>query len=231
MAVPEDARRLVRPRIESTRPETAAKPDTRLNVGGARQQARRRAGAARARSALLHAPPARPGAPQSLAWSSRLPPHPPRPSPRVMTLIFAGVVSAIIYCLGIYTPSRVDSDAFYTLANYDLSTANRTINAIADVSAALIYNEETAVSRLGPNGLTRGPRARRCQQQRRRRDPRLPAHTRRACAPPSLAPLQLPLDPALFPYPARPCRPTLASPSPTPSWPTTPPPCSTPPAS
>lgn len=51
-----------------------------------------------------------------------------------MTLIFAGCVSAILFCLGIYTPSRVDSRNYYTLANAVGTDTNNTIALVADVS-------------------------------------------------------------------------------------------------
>jgi solute carrier family 20 (sodium-dependent phosphate transporter) len=48
----------------------------------------------------------------------------------VITIVFAGGVTAIVYCLGIYTPSRLDASAFAAMTQNSLASANTTIAAV-----------------------------------------------------------------------------------------------------
>jgi hypothetical protein len=48
--------------------------------------------------------------------------------------VFAGGVTAIVYCLGIYTPSRLDASAFAAMTQNSLASANTTIAAVQKAS-------------------------------------------------------------------------------------------------
>jgi hypothetical protein len=54
----------------------------------------------------------------------------------VVTLVFAGLVTAVVFCLGIYTPSRIDEAAFNDLVQANIKAANATLNSTVAVRAA-----------------------------------------------------------------------------------------------
>ena len=55
----------------------------------------------------------------------------------IMTLIAAGCVSALVFSLGVFTPSKVDSTNFSALTTYNLADANSTVNAVLASNAKL----------------------------------------------------------------------------------------------
>lgn len=66
----------------------------------------------------------------------------------VMTLIFAGCVSAILFSLGINTPSRIDARQLNTVISRELSVNNDTINMIMEANQQLV-NPSDAVMTAG----------------------------------------------------------------------------------